>query len=108
MAPTRNILIDQGSTFTLSVTASNTDGTLMNLAGYTAESYMRRSWSSSTAYQINATITGSTGNIALYMSPTASAAVPAETYVWDVRVYSGATAHRILQGNATVDPSVTR
>jgi hypothetical protein len=108
MASSKNILIEQGSTFFLSITASNHDGSLKDLSGYTAESCLRRSWFSTTAYPLSASVTGSTGNILLFLSATASAAIPAATYVWDVRVFAGATSQRIKQGNATVDPSVCR
>ena len=56
MAAIANLLVDQGATFTSTVTVFNTDDTLFNLTDYTVASQLRKSYSSSSAASLSASI----------------------------------------------------
>lgn len=111
MAITKNIFIDQGATFVLSLTASSVTGAPINISsGYTASAQLRRSYYSSTAYSFETSITGSTGGFQISLSATASAALTPGRYVYDVELLNNANGvvTRIVQGNASIDPEVTK
>lgn len=109
MAATVNLSIDQGSSFSTSIVVKGSTGNPTNLTGYTAYAQMRKSYYSSTAYNFTASISGpTTGTIMLALSPTASAAIPAGRYVYDVEINADSTITRVVQGTVTVDPEVTQ
>lgn len=110
MATVKNIFIDQGSTFTLSLTATDSAGDPINLSGYSVSAQLRKSFSSTNYYNFDASITGSTGNILLTLSATTSATAQYGRYMYDVFITNGSTNEvtRIVQGTAIIDPQVTR
>jgi hypothetical protein len=71
---------------------------------------MRKSYSSSTAITLNTSLTGGQGYILVSLGPTATAAIKAGTYFYDVelKTNSGNTVQRLVQGMITVYPEVTR
>jgi len=81
------------------------------LTGYSVASQMRSTHDSSS---IAATITGtvsnaSSGQITLSLTNTQTSAIEEAMYVYDVEITSGAgSVTRILEGNITVTPEVTR
>ena len=109
-AGTYNFTIEQGTTFSRVLTLQE-NGSAMNLTGYSVASQMRSTHDSSS---IAATITGtisnaSSGQITLSLTNTQTSAIEEAIYVYDVEITSGAGAvTRILQGNVTVTPEVTR
>ena len=109
-AGTYNFTIEQGTTFSRVLTLQE-NGSAMNLTGYSVASQMRSTHDSSS---IAATITGtvsnaSSGQITLSLTNTQTSAIEEAIYVYDVEITSGAGAvTRILEGNITVTPEVTR
>lgn len=71
---------------------------------------MRKHYSSNTAITFDTSVTGSTGNINISLGATATAAIKAGTYFYDVELQSnnGNTIQRLVQGMITVYPEVTR
>jgi hypothetical protein len=109
MAITKQIFIDQGSTYSLSLTAQDLYGNVINIAGCTGYCHLRRSYFSSSYKEMNVSLTGGTGGYNISMGATSSAALKAGVYVYDVEFHrSDGTVVRVLQGNATVDPEVTK
>lgn len=112
MAITKNLFIDQGSTFSYSLTAMDENGTLLSItggSGYTASGELRRSYYSLTSVSFDCSVTGATGNITFGLSATASAALKPGRYVYDVELeYPTGKVVRQLQGTVTVDPEVTK
>ena len=109
-AGTYNFTIEQGTTFSRVLTLQE-NGSAMNLTGYSVASQMRSTHDSST---VVATFSGSvtnasSGQITLSLTNSQTSAIDEAIYVYDVEITSGAGAvTRILQGNVTVSPEVTR
>ena len=58
MAVYANISIDQGSTFSSTVTVEGSDGLVFNLTGYTVRGQIRKSYTSTSFTAFTATILG--------------------------------------------------
>ena len=110
MASISNIFIDQGATFTTTVTVTDADGNAASLVGFSVAAQIRKSHLSSTATAFTATISNaSSGEITISLSPTQTTALEAGRFVYDVVITaSGGTKTRVVEGQVTVNPSVTR
>ncbi len=105
-----DLIIDQGSDFQINI-AIEEDGNPMNLSSYTARASMRARVESATDVDFTTSINSST--VTIQMTHTATAAITAGSYVYDVEIFTGnagaeTSVTRILQGKATVTPEVTR
>ena len=110
MASISNIFIDQGATFTTTVTVTDANGDAVNLSGYSVAAQIRKTFLSSTASAFTASISNaSSGEITISLSPTQTTALEAGRFVYDVLITaSGGTKTRVVEGQVTVNPSVTR
>ena len=110
MASISNIFIDQGATFTTTVTVTDANGDAVNLSGYSVAAQIRKTFLSSTATAFTATISNAaSGEITISLSPTQTTALEAGRFVYDVLITaSGGTKTRVVEGQVTVNPSVTR
>ena len=110
MASISNIFIDQGATFTTTVTVTDSNGDAVNLSGYSVAAQIRKTFLSSSATAFTATISNaSSGEITISLSPTQTATLEAGRFVYDVLITaSGGTKTRVVEGQVTVNPSVTR
>lgn len=110
MAAFSEIIIEQGATFSTTLNVEDSIGTAINLYAYTANSQMRKSYYSSTAYTITSDVTGTAnGEITLSMTAANTAALTAGRYVYDVKITSPSNVvTRVIEGIVTVLPSVTR
>lgn len=110
MAAFTEITIEQGATFSTTVNVEDAYYNAVDLTGYTASSQMRKSYYSSTAYNITATVTGtSNGEITISMTAANTSSLTPGRYVYDLIIDDGAnTVTRVVEGIATVLPSVTR
>ena len=109
-AGTYNFIIDQGATFTRQLTVKENDS-VMDLSGYSVASKMRSTHDSSTvAGTFTCTISNASGGvITISMSSSTTAAIEEAIYVYDLEITSGAgIVTRLLQGEVTVNPEVTR
>ena len=110
MASISNIFIDQGATFTTTVTVTDANGDAVNLSGYSVAAQIRKTFLSSTATAFTATISNaSSGEITISLTDTQTTALEAGRFVYDVLITaSGGTKTRVVEGQVTVNPSVTR
>jgi hypothetical protein len=109
MAATKNLVIDQGATFSANIQYLDNSKNPISLAGYDINSQMRRSYYSANAVSFTANITNaSTGNINIALDSTQTANLIAGRYVYDVEANIGSTVLRIVEGIITVTPGVTR
>ena len=115
MASTYNILIDQGSTYTLALSYKDSAGTAINLTGYTAAMQLRKTVGSVTANlslsspSSGIVITGATGLINITITATQSRDLVPDIYVYDLEITSGAgVVTRLIEGSAIVSAEVTR
>jgi hypothetical protein len=108
MAQKQAITIDQGATFSTSFLFLNADGDPIDFTSYTANSQMRKAYSSSTAHDFTVALANS-GQITISMSANTTGAITAGRYVYDVEVQdTSGIRTRMVEGIATVTPQVTR
>ena len=110
MASISNIFIDKGADFTTTVTVTDSNGDAVSLAGYSAAAQIRKSYSSSTSTAFTTSISNASGGeITITLSDTQTAALEAGRYLYDVLITaSGGDKTRVVEGQVTVNPSVTR
>lgn len=110
MAAFSEIVIEQGATFGSTLNVEDTYGNAINLYAYTANSQMRKSYYSSSATTITATVTGTAnGEVTLSMTSSNTANLTPGRYVYDVIITSPTSVvTRVVEGIVTVLPSVTR
>ena len=109
MATKANLIIDQGSTFTVTIDLTDEDDTPIDLTGYTGVSQIRKTFTSLTSIAFTVSINAPTGAITLSLTPQQTAGLVAGRYVYDVELTSsGGTVTRVVEGIATVNPQVTK
>lgn len=110
-----DLLIEQGSTFYLTVNAKNPDGTVKALSGYSGRMQIRPLYNSSTIY-VDATtsnglitILGSQGQVTVTIPATTT-----DSYSWDGGVYdlevdnNAGDVIRLVSGSVSLSKQVTR
>jgi hypothetical protein len=107
MATKANINIDQGTDFTTEIDLSDESGNPLDLTAFTAESQIRRWYSSSNA--INFDVSLSNGKVFLSMNSSITSTLTQQRYVYDVllTLTSNNYVTRIVEGIVTVNPRVT-
>mgnify|MGYP001203240904 CR=1 FL=1 len=108
MATVNNIVIDQGTTFSLTVTLTNDDGTEKDLSGYTITSQMRKSHYTNTYTAFTTAKVDLTGEVTISLTATQTSALKAGRYVYDIEIEDSTETVRILEGIVTVTPEVTK
>ena len=110
MATISNIYVDAGSTYSNIITVSASNGSALDLTGYSVASQMRKSYQSSTAYAFTASIYNATaGKVRLQLTDEQSEAIPAGRYLYDVETESpSGTRTRVVEGIVTVTPQITK
>jgi len=107
------IKIDQGGTWTLSLTYK-INNALVNLTGFTASMMVRKNYTDDNAILTLTTsnggiaLGGSAGTIVLTASATLTAAMPPGNGVYDIELYTGGEVRKLLRGDVTIVPEVTR
>ena len=109
-AGTYNFIVEQGATFTRQLTVKE-NNSVMDLTGYSVASKMRSTHDTSTvAGTFTCTVSNASGGIiTVAMTSSVTAAIEEGIYVYDLEITSGAgIVTRLLQGQITVNPEVTR
>ena len=85
-------------------------GDAVNLSGYSADAQLRKSYYSTTANNFTVTITNeASGEITMSMPAANTANLSPSRYYYDLLITAGdGTKTRVIEGIATVSPSVTR
>jgi hypothetical protein len=109
MATKANIVVDQGTTFSTTISLTDDNGDPIDLTGYTGRSQMRKHYTSSNSQSFTVSLNSTEGTVALSLTAAQTANLTAGRYVYDVEVVSGANVvSRIIEGIVTVTPEVTR
>ena len=109
MATKANLVIDQGATFSTDLNLTDDNGDTIPLLGYSANSQIRKWYTSSTpAATFSTNIDTGSGVITLSLTSDQTANLVAGRYVYDVEINNGVTTSRIVEGIVTVTPQVTR
>jgi hypothetical protein len=112
MAIVANLIIDQGSDFNSTLTLEDTIGNPLDLTVYTVRGQVRKTYTSSTAFPFTCSklISQGLGRIKIQLSPEQTASMKPGRYVYDVEIVhdTGLPVVRVVEGQVTVTPRVTR
>jgi hypothetical protein len=110
MATTRNLTIDQGTTFSISIELSDAIDNPLDLTEYTIRAQLRKSYGSNTFTQFS-TSKGENpenGVITLSLTSVQTTSLRSGRYVYDIEIQNDDGVTRVLEGIITVTPEVTR
>ncbi len=105
-----NLLIDQGSTFSTTITGYDVNGNLLNLTGYTAAGKIKYNYGTGTSLVDFTTSIQDTyvdGLVDLSLTATQTADLIVGDLRYDIEVTSGSNVTRIQEGLVRVSPEVT-
>ena len=109
MAVVTNLVLDQGTTFSVTIGYNDASGNPVDLTGYTARSQMRKSYYSANATSFTANISDAiNGEITLSLTSAQTANVKAGRYLYDLEIVESANVIRVVEGIVTVMPEITR
>lgn len=112
MAIVANLVIDQGSDFSSTITLEDNVGNAIDLNNYTIRGQVRRTYTSSVSYPFTCTKLTSQGpgKIKIQLTPTQTGTMKPGRYVYDVEIVhtTGIPVVRVVEGQVTVTPRVTR
>lgn len=120
-----SFVIEQGSTLNLELQYKDASGTPIDLTDYGGRMQIRPSVASSTVYITlssslepdgtglnfsgsNSQTPPTSGSIGVYISAVSSSLLNFDTAVYDLELYSGSYATRILEGQVKLSKEVTR
>jgi len=110
MATVSNIFIDQGATFTTTVTINDSTGSALDLSNYTALAQIRKTYASTTSTSFTSTFASdrTTGQITISLTDTQTASLDSGRYVYDVLITDASDVKtRVVEGSAIVTAGVT-
>ena len=107
-----DMTIEQGATFYLPLTYSDSNGSAIDLSTYTAMLQVRRTPTTPVVTELSTendriVLGGADGSITLSMLAEDTADLPAGSYRYDLVLTSGASKTRLLEGTCTVKPRIT-
>lgn len=117
MSQYEDFTIDQGADQTIQLELVKKDGSVKNLTGYSVAAQIRKTYSSSDSDAVTFTTQvaspATDGVVNLTLTNSQTGAMKAGRYVYDVEISyqdssSNTIVERILEGQITVSPSVTR
>ena len=109
MATKANLIVDQGATFSTSITLTDDEDNPVDLTNYTGAAQIRKHYTSSGYTPFTVTLGGTTGSITLALTANATGNLVAGRYVYDCEITANTGAvTRAAEGIITVSPQVTR
>lgn len=109
MAIKANLIVDQGTDYSTSITLTDDADNVVDLTSYTANAQIRKTYTSSNAVSFGVQLFGNTGILQLTLSANQTANIVPGRFVYDVVVRNGSNvASRIVEGIVTVTPRVTQ
>ena len=108
MATKVNLVVDQGTTFTTSITFNDENGNTINFSTYSGAAQMRKHFTSSNSIVFEVLLT-SNGVVTLSLTANQTGNLVAGRYVYDLEVTDSSNQiSRLIEGIVTVTPNVTR
>ena len=110
MAAKANIVVDQGTDFSTTITVRDTDGAVKDLSGHVGYGQIRKHYTSTTAvdFTIEFQTPRSGGQVTLKLSRAQTSNMEAGRYVYDVELTDSIDIRtRLVEGILTVTPQVT-
>ena len=110
MAGFVELTIEQGANFSTTVTVNDSNGSPTNLTNYDASAQLRKSYYSTTATDFTVAVTdAAAGQITMSITSSNTANLTPGRYVYDLLITSPTNVKsRVIEGIATILPSVTR
>jgi hypothetical protein len=110
MATVANLSIDQGAEFYRTMTVVDNNGLVVDLSTYTAAGQLRKSYTANEFIPLTVVVlNASLGKISIGLSNLVTDTLTINRYVYDVEITSDSLKkYRILEGNITVSPNVTK
>tara|TARA_R100001163_G_C5060168_1_gene196942 strand:- start:1903 stop:2238 length:336 start_codon:yes stop_codon:yes gene_type:complete len=111
MAVKANIVIEQGASFSTDIDITDAAGARVDLTNYTANSQIRKHYSSTNATAtFTCTTGGSNGTVTMTLNYANTATIDDGRYVYDLTLLntSANTKLRAVEGIVTVTPRVTQ
>tara|TARA_R110002153_G_scaffold231075_1_gene384333 strand:+ start:280 stop:606 length:327 start_codon:yes stop_codon:yes gene_type:complete len=108
MASAQNLVIDQGTTFSVTINVAADDGSALDLSDYTVSAQIRKSYHTNTYTAFTTAKVNLTGEITLSLTATQTSALKYGRYVYDLEIASSSETVRVIEGIITVTPEVTR
>jgi hypothetical protein len=115
MAHYEDLIVDQGTDFSLKLELVDRNNDVKDLTGFTGQAKAKKSFSATTSVDFNVSVQtpASDGILLLQLTNTQTDTMQAGRYVYDVEIQSqdaddNTIVERILEGQITVTPSVTR
>lgn len=111
MASFLELNCDQGTDFNVNLDLTNDDGTSINVANYSFNSSIRKSFYSAnvTANLVVVVADAANGSVSLSMNAATTANIKAGRYLYDVKMITPSnTVSRVIEGIITIAPQVTR
>lgn len=105
MATYKNLFIDQGSDFTISIDVEELS------SGYTARGQVRRSYSSADAIDFNISVDTSNKELTATLTSAQTGTLKSGRYVYDIEIESADSPSiitRVLEGQIHINPQVTK
>jgi len=108
MATKVNLVVDQGTTFTTSITFNDETGNTINFSTYSGSAQMRKHFTSSNSTSFAVSL-ASNGVVTLSLTANQTGNLVAGRYVYDLEVTDQSNQiSRLIEGIVTVTPNVTR
>lgn len=108
MSTKANLVIDQGTNFSVDLDLTDDNGDVINLDGYSANSQLRKWYTSTNSTAFSTSINADSGQITLTLTANQTGSLTAGRYVYDVELNSAGVVSRIIEGIVTVTPQVTK
>ena len=110
MAGFAELTVEQGASYSTTVTVNGSNGSPTNLTNYTVAAQLRKSYYSSTATDFTVSISNAAGGeITMTLTSANTANLTPGRYVYDLLITSPTSVKtRVVEGIATILPSVTR
>ena len=110
MAGFAELTLEQGASFTTTVTVNGSDGSPTNLLNYTAAAQLRKSYYSTTANNFTVTVSNAAaGELTMAMTAANTANLTPGRAVYDLLITSPTGVKtRVVEGIVTILPAVTR
>lgn len=109
MATKANLVIDQGSSYSVTLDLTDENGDVIILSDYVANSQIRKWYTSLSPAAVFATsIDAASGELTLSLTANQTSSLVAGRYVYDVELDQNGVISRIVEGIVTVTPQVTK
>lgn len=108
MADKLNLLIDQGTTYSVNLEVKDANNALVNLTGYSGAGQIRKQYTSNSATAFSISVY-SNGTVTASLTANQTSNLTSGRYVYDIELTNALSeVTRIVEGIVTVTPQVTR